>query len=69
MRRKIYVCNLRKKLCLHYMKRKRSRTSNFDGSRTPATAHLSTQFKALTGLTPRQYKQQKNLPRIPLDKV
>ncbi len=51
------------------MKRKRNRTSNFDGSRTPATAHLSTQFKALTGLTPRQYKQQKNLPRIPLDKV
>ena len=26
-------------------------------------------FKALTGLTPRQYKQQKSLPRIPLDKV
>lgn len=34
-----------------------------------STAHLSAQFKALTGLTPRQYKQQKSLPRIPLDKV
>ena len=32
-------------------------------------AHLSAQFKTLTGLTPRQYKQQKSLPRIPLDKV
>ena len=51
------------------MKRKRNRTSNFDGSRTPATAHLNAQFKALTRLTPRQYKQQKGLPRIPLDKV
>ncbi len=34
-----------------------------------STAHLSAQFKALTGLTPRQYKQQKSLPRIPLDKI
>ena len=34
-----------------------------------STAHLSAQFKALTGLTPRQYRQQKSLPRIPLDKV
>ena len=34
-----------------------------------STAHLSAQFKTLTGLTPRQYKQQKSLPRIPLDKV
>ena len=34
-----------------------------------STAHLSAQFKALTGLTPRQYKQQKSMPRIPLDKV
>ena len=32
-------------------------------------AHLSAQFKTLTGLTPRQYKQQKSLPRIPLDKI
>ena len=34
-----------------------------------STAHLSAQFKALTGLTPRQYKQKKSLPRIPLDKI
>ena len=34
-----------------------------------STAHLSSQFKSLTGLTPRQYKQRKGVPRIPLDKV
>lgn len=34
-----------------------------------STAHLSAQFKVITGLTPRQYKQQKSLPRIPLDKI
>lgn len=34
-----------------------------------STAHLSSQFKSLTGLTPRQYKQQKNPSRMPLDKI
>lgn len=34
-----------------------------------STAHLSTQFKTLTGLTPRQYKQQAEMLRKPLDKV
>ena len=34
-----------------------------------STAYLSTQFKSLTGLTPRQYKQQKDKRRIPLVKV
>lgn len=34
-----------------------------------STAHLSTQFKMQTGLTPRQYKQQKKQSRMPLDKI
>lgn len=34
-----------------------------------SAAHLSTQFKALTGLSPRQYRRQKRKTRIPLDKV
>lgn len=34
-----------------------------------STAHLSAQFKALTGFTPRQYKQQAKMLRKPLDKV
>lgn len=35
-----------------------------------SAAHLSSQFKALTGLTPRQYKQRKEEHRrMPLDKV
>lgn len=32
-------------------------------------AHLSAQFKSLTGLTPRQYKQQRSPSRTPLDKI
>lgn len=34
-----------------------------------STAHLSAQFKAQTGLTPRQYKQSKDSRRTPLDKI
>ena len=34
-----------------------------------STAHLSAQFKAQTGCTPRQYRQQKERARIPLDKI
>ena len=34
-----------------------------------STAHLSAQFKAQTGYTPRQYRQQKERARIPLDKI
>lgn len=34
-----------------------------------SAAHLSAQFKAYTGLTPRQYKQQKADLRIPLNKL
>lgn len=34
-----------------------------------STAHLSAQFKAHTGITPRQYRQQGGRTRIPLDKV
>lgn len=34
-----------------------------------STSHLSTQFKMLTGLTPRQYKMQKPGTRLALDKV
>lgn len=34
-----------------------------------STAYLSAQFKAQTGYTPRQYRQQKERARIPLDKI
>lgn len=34
-----------------------------------STAHLCTQFKSLTGLTPKQYKQQEGGRRRPLDKI
>lgn len=34
-----------------------------------STAHLSAQFKAQTGLTPRQYKQRKDMRRTPIDKI
>ena len=34
-----------------------------------SVAHLSAQFKAQTGYTPRQYRQQKERARIPLDKI
>lgn len=34
-----------------------------------SAAHLSAQFKTYTGLTPRQYKQQKVGSRIPLNKI
>ncbi len=34
-----------------------------------SVAHLSNQFKKLTGMTPATYKNNKELARIPLDKV
>jgi AraC-like DNA-binding protein len=34
-----------------------------------SVSHLSSQFKKATGLTPSQYKQLKNKPRIPLENV
>jgi AraC-like DNA-binding protein len=34
-----------------------------------SVAHLSAQFKKVTGLTPTFYKRNKNPNRIPLDKV
>ncbi len=34
-----------------------------------STAHLSAQFKSITGLSPRQFKLNKGAKRLPLDKV
>ncbi|WP_354437058.1 AraC family transcriptional regulator [Mucilaginibacter rubeus] len=34
-----------------------------------SSAHLSKQFKSLTGLTPSQYKGSQTGKRIPFDKV
>src|SRR6478736_4605225 len=34
-----------------------------------SAAHLSSQFKQVTGLTPSAFKQSKNIPRKPLDNI
>jgi len=34
-----------------------------------SVAHLSNQFKKATGMSPAAYRNSKNIPRIPLDKV